>query len=87
MLIRNLNWPKSKWDGTEEPTINNFYKLITGNFEYALKIAYRPKPSAVFHINRSRQKYSMATSVLGDSNRPPDTCQVEKNKYNETSNQ
>ena len=42
-------------------------KLITENVEYALKSADRPKPTAVFHINRSRQKYSLATSVLGDS--------------------
>ena len=23
MLIRNLNMPKPKWDGAEEPTMNN----------------------------------------------------------------
>ena len=28
--------PKSKWDDAEEPTFNNFYKIWTGNFEYAL---------------------------------------------------
>ena len=37
--------PKTKWDGAEDHTINNFYKLITENFEYALKkCAHRPKP-------------------------------------------
>ena len=30
---------KSKWDGAEEPTINNFIKLIAGNLEFALKSA------------------------------------------------
>ena len=27
MLIRNLNKPKTKWDGAEEPTINNLYTI------------------------------------------------------------
>ena len=27
MLIRNLNMPKTKWNGTEDPTNNNFYKI------------------------------------------------------------
>ena len=27
MLIRNHNIPTTKWDGTEEPTINDFYTI------------------------------------------------------------
>ena len=34
-------------------------------FEYALKCADQRKPTAVFHINRSRQKFALETSVLG----------------------
>ena len=30
-------------------------QLITYNFEYAVKSTDRPKPTAVFHIDRSRQ--------------------------------
>ena len=60
-------------------TISN--KLITYNFEYALKSADRPKLTAVYHINRSRQKFSLATSVLGDSYGPTaDTHAKWKNK-------
>ena len=44
-------------------------KLITDNFEYALENANRPKPTEihVIHINRSRQKYYLATKHLGNS--------------------
>ena len=28
--------PKTTWDGAEEPTINNFLRLIAENCEYAL---------------------------------------------------
>ena len=58
--------PKTKWDGAVEPTISNFYKINNIKFKYALKRADRPKPTVAFHINRSRQKWSLATSVLGD---------------------
>ena len=61
--------PKTKLDGAEKPIINNFYK--TKHFEYDLKRADRPKPTAAFHINRSRQICSLATSVIGDSYGPP----------------
>ena len=27
MLIRKLNMPKTKWDGVEDPTINNFHTI------------------------------------------------------------
>ena len=37
---------------------HNLYIELLENFEYALKSADRPMPTAVFHINRSRQKYS-----------------------------
>ena len=30
--------PNTKWDGAEEPTINNLYKIVTDDFEYALKM-------------------------------------------------
>ena len=39
----NLNIQKIKWGGDEEPTIN-LIKLMTGYFEYALKV----------RINRNR---------------------------------
>ena len=29
--------PKTKWNGAEEPTINNFYKIDNDNFGHALK--------------------------------------------------
>ena len=52
------------------PQLTISIKLIAETFEYALKSADRPKPTAVFHIDRSRQKYSLATNVLGDSYAP-----------------
>ena len=30
--------PKTKWNGAEEPTINNCYTIETEQFEYALKV-------------------------------------------------
>ena len=73
---------KSKWDGAEEPTINNIFKIEARIFLIMLlKSADWPRPTAVFHVNRSRQKYSLATSVLGDSNGPPAGTQSKwKNK-------
>ena len=47
--------------------MSHVFTCITKNFAYALKNADRSKPSAVFHINRSQEKYYLATSVLGDS--------------------
>ena len=41
---------KTKWDGAEDPKINNFYRIDNRDFKYVLKIADRPKPTAVFHI-------------------------------------
>ena len=32
MLIRNLSMPKTKWDGAEEPTINNVYTIDSRTF-------------------------------------------------------
>ena len=53
MLIRNLNMPKTKWDGAEDPTINNFYTIDNIKFRiFSLKrasteanrsISYQPK--------------------------------------------
>ena len=63
MLIQNLNMQKTGWDGAEDRTINNFH-TIDNNFEYDLKSAHRPKPTAVFHIKRIRQKYSLATRMV-----------------------
>ena len=52
-----LNIPKTKWDGDEEPTINLFsITLLADNFKYDLKCTNQPKPSAVFHMNRSQEK-------------------------------
>ena len=59
---------KTKWGGAE---LTISIKLITANFEYALKSADRPKPTAVIHIHRSRQKFSLTTSVFGNSHGPP----------------
>ena len=50
---------------TSQLTIST--KLIAENFEYALESADRSKPTSVFHIYRGRQKYSLATRILGDS--------------------
>ena len=54
-------------------------------FEYALKTADRSKPTAVFHINRSKQKYSLATprGLIWSTSR--DTSEVEKINENEIS--
>ena len=41
---------KPQWDGAEEPTINNFLRLVAEKFKYALLSANRPKPTAVFHM-------------------------------------
>ena len=46
--------PTTKWDGAEDPRFIISMELITENFEYALKSANRPKPTALFHNNRSR---------------------------------
>ena len=62
--------PKTKWGGADEPTINNFYKIDNKTFEYAIQSAERLEPTSLFHINQSRQKYSLATIVLGDSYGP-----------------
>ena len=69
MLIRHRNMPKTKFDGDEDHTIS--IQMIAGHFEYTFKSVHRPEPIAVFHINRSRQTYSLATSVIEDSNNPP----------------
>ena len=38
LLALCLNMSKTKWDGAGYPTINNFYTMITENFEYAFKL-------------------------------------------------
>ena len=53
------------------PQLTISINLVTENFEYSLKSADRFKPTAVFHINRSRQKFSLTTSVLVNSYGPP----------------
>ena len=47
MPKNQLNVPKTKWDDAEEYTIFLIDKLVSDNFEYALKSANRPKPTAV----------------------------------------
>ena len=32
IFVLNLNMPKTKWDGAEEPTINNFFNIISRQF-------------------------------------------------------
>ena len=53
MLESNNKYqPKlSIWDGSKEPTINNFYGIDNKEFEYALKM----------RIGRSRQQYYIST--------------------------
>ena len=53
------------------PQIIISIQFITVNFECALKSVHRAKPTAVFHIKLNRQKYSLTTSVFGDSYGPP----------------
>ena len=73
--------PKTNWDGAEEPTIKNFYKIDNINFEYALKRA----------IDRSQPQHFVSTEVNRNAHcicdkRPRglvrstsrDICQVEK---------
>ena len=81
MLIRTLNRPKTKWDDAEEPTINNFYKLITENFEYALKSADRQKPPQYFtsrEVDRNTpwRQVSLGTHMVHHQRHMP----IEKNK-------
>ena len=80
IFILKLNMSKTKWGCTVEPTITNFFKLITANCEYALKSVDRLRPTAVFNINRSRQKYTLVTSVLGDSYGQPAEIHSKRNK-------
>ena len=69
----------------KSPQLTISIKLITEHFEYGLKSADRPKPTAVFHINRSRQKDSLTTSIPGDSYGPPAETHAKWGKLNETS--
>ena len=62
--------------------IMSIMKLIRANFEYSLKSADRPKPSAVIRIIRSRQKDFLAKNVLGDSYVPPAETQTKWKKIN-----
>ena len=48
-----MNIPKSKLDDADEPTVNDFYKIGTDSFEFALSSANRPKSTAVSYINRN----------------------------------
>ena len=48
--------PNFKRDGAEEPTINNFYKMEVGQFEYPLKV----------RIDRNRPHNHISTEI--DSN-------------------
>ena len=43
--------PKSNWDFVEEPRIENFYKIVTDNFEYALLSANRSKSTFLFRVS------------------------------------
>ena len=71
MLEPNIKskYVKTQVDGAGGPII--YINLIIKKFEYALKSAGRAMSSVVFHINRSGQKYYLATNVLGDSYGPP----------------
>ena len=59
--------PKTTGMALKSPHLTISIKLKAEHFQNALKIADRPKPTTIFHINLSRQKYSLATSFLGDS--------------------
>ena len=43
----NLNIPKLNWDGVEDPTINNYYKIDGEEFVLFKKSANRPKSTTV----------------------------------------
>ena len=51
MLIQNLNMPKPKWEGAEEPTINNFYTI--DNKKVWIKLL----------IDRAQPQYFKSTEV------------------------
>ena len=59
--------PKPSGMVLKSPQLVISIKLITENYNNAPKSADRPKSTTVFHINRSRQTYHLATSVLVDS--------------------
>ena len=61
---------KTKWDGAEDPTINYF--------EYALKSAHRPNPTAVYHINQRNTHWRQVS--LGTHGPPAETDVKWKNK-------
>ena len=78
ILNLDFNLPKTKWDDAEGLTINNVYEIYNRKFvNNALKNANLSKPTVVFHINRRRQKYYLATETLVLST-SSDTCRVEK---------
>ena len=60
LFVLNLNMPKTEWAGPEEPTINNFFKLIAEHFE--LNMLFKVK------IDRSQPHYFISTEV--DRNTP-----------------
>ena len=65
----------------KSPQLTISITLITQHFQYALKSVERPKPIAAYQVNRSRQKFSLATKcprgLIWSTNR--DVCQL-KNK-------
>ena len=32
IFVLNLNMPKTKWEGAEDPTINHFFKIVSITF-------------------------------------------------------
>ena len=73
--------PKAKSDGAEEPTINNFFKIVSRNFLMLLKcrsteanrnISYQHKSTEILLGDKCPRGLILSTSR--------DTCQVEKNK-------
>ena len=36
IFVLNFNMPNTKWEGAEDPTLNNCFKIESRNNEYAL---------------------------------------------------
>ena len=72
IFVRNLNMPKTKRYGAEEPTMNHFSKIDSRNFWIcSFKCRSTGANRSISYQPKYRQKYSLATSVLGDSYGPP----------------
>ena len=58
----NFNMPRTKWDGAEDPQSIISMILIEDIFEYVLKGANLPKPTAVFHFKSTENTWRQVSS-------------------------